>query len=107
MSMYLDHHHHLRVRPWHRLTRAEDDLTYHYKYHLKLAEIQALKEDAKRSLALDIRSLEVNGIRVRTFGECLPASGVMLWKGGGYTLVWWDGGDAPMVWPVGDLEVAE
>lgn len=106
---YLDHHHHLKeARPWHRHTRAEDELSWSYRYLLKCAEIRTLKEVAERRKILDDMAARSNNIvNVRTCGQCLPASGVMLWKGGGYSLVWFEGADAPMVWPCANLEVSE
>ena len=108
MSMYLDHHHHPKVaRPWHRLMAAEDEHTLAYRYQCALARIRSLEQAMERQRLLDAGwSPDCASARVRTSGECLPARGDMLWKGGGYALVWFDGSDRPAVWPCANIEGA-
>ncbi len=96
----------IAARAWHRHTAEEDALTYAYRYRLARAEIRALKAASDRLLAIDAKWVQGTvSIPVRTCGSCLPASGDMLWRGGGFALVWFEGSDAPMVWPYADLEV--
>ncbi len=103
----LGHHHSRKTkdrvepRSWRRHTLEEDKLRYSTRYTRKLAEVQALKEVVKRLITLKTTT---SGIRVKTCGACLPASGEMLWKGDGYALVWWEGSGAPTVWPASDLD---
>lgn len=91
------------ARGYHRHTKEEDELCFSTRYNRALARIRVLEEASKRW-----RKWEADiglGIRVNTRGACLPASGLMLWNGDGFALVWFDGCDQPVVWPCNDLEV--
>lgn len=90
------------MRGWHRHTAEEDKLRYSTKYVYALEEIKSLRTSLEHMSKLFSSSTEVP---VKTRGECLPASGYMLWSGGGFALVWFEGSNVPMVWPNADLEV--
>lgn len=92
------------VRAYRHHTPEEDELCYSTRYLGALAKIRVLKETLKQIQLLNSSGI---GIRVQTSGDtCLPASGNMLWIGGGFTCVWFDGCDQPVVWPMADLEVS-
>jgi hypothetical protein len=91
------------TRPYHLHTRAEDELMYSYRYRCALGRIRALEEIIARMQLLDGALI---GVRVSTCGACLPAFGTLVWKGGAYALVWFDGSDAPVAWPLVNIEIA-
>jgi hypothetical protein len=95
-------------RPYQRYTREEDELSFSYRYHCALGRIRTLEAAAERAKMLgDEQALsDRRGVRVSTYGACLPAIGTMLWHGGTHALVWFDGTDAPVVWPLANVEIA-
>jgi hypothetical protein len=98
----------MTTRPYRRQYKLhgplEDRMMYSTRYRRALGRIRVLERAASHAMVLD-RELFI-GMKVATCGACLPAIGTMLWHGGNHALVWFDGADAPMVWPLANMEIA-
>lgn len=88
--------------------REARELSFSYRYKKALEKIIQLKDAAlERKLLDESWSSDGQPINVKTNGACTPASGVMLWKGGKFALVWFDNCDRPVVWQCSNLAVTE
>jgi hypothetical protein len=96
------------ARAFRLLTGTKDDLAVSYRYSCALATIRQLKNQITRIETLNKASdIGDQQIGVKTHGDWTPASGLMLWRGGNFALVWFDGADAPTVCPFSSLVIDE